>query len=62
MVADMMSGPFSIATDGSNDTKDKQFPLVVSTLCPQEGVKTRVMSVPILTEAATGKLNKIVKR
>lgn len=54
IVIEMKNGPFSIATDGSNDSKEKQFPLVVSTICP-DGVRISLLSVPVLSVAGTGK-------
>ena len=54
IVEKMKTGPFSFATDGSNDSKDKQFPIVVTTICPEEGVKVNLLSVPVLTVAGTG--------
>ena len=53
IVADMRSGPFSIATDGSNDAKDKQFSIFVTTIS-KDGLKTRLLCVPVLSDAATG--------
>ena len=59
IVDEMKRGPFSLATDGSNDAKDKQFPIVVTTVS-EFGLRTRLLSVPVLSVAATGKYNTLI--
>ena len=49
----MKSGLYCISTDGSNDQRDKQFPLVVSTI-EENGIEMRLLCLPVLKEAATG--------
>ncbi|XP_064648741.1 uncharacterized protein LOC135500955 [Lineus longissimus] len=52
----MKTGAFSIATDGSNDQKEKQFPVVVSSSSIEDGVTVQLLSVPVLEGVpATGK-------
>ena len=52
----MKSGPFTLSTDGSNDDKAKQFPMVVRTIDPNDGrVTSELLSVPVCTGSATGK-------
>lgn len=50
----MLSGPFTISTDGSNDAVSKQFPvervLDPTSMC----VNSELLSVPICHESATG--------
>ncbi|XP_064612974.1 uncharacterized protein LOC135476774 [Liolophura sinensis] len=54
IVGRMRSGPFSLATDGSNDQQDKQFPMVVTT-CSEQGIHTDLLGVPLLNKmSATG--------
>jgi hypothetical protein len=54
----MQTGPISIATDGSNDQKEKQFPIVVSASSLDRGVESKLLSVPILSgKPATGKIS-----
>ena len=51
----MRTGPFTISTDGSNDAKSKQFPLVVRTVDPVTStVNSELLSIPICKESATG--------
>ena len=51
----MKSGPFSLATDGSNDSNAKLYPIVVRTLNPETlAVEAEVVSLPVLEESATG--------
>ena len=58
LVERMKNSPFSIATDGSNDQREKQFPVVVTTFGP-DGIIVGLLSVPVLSEAATGMLYKV---
>ena len=53
LIEDMINGPFSIATDGSNDARDKQFPIVVTT-SNASGLSVQLLSIPVLQIAATG--------
>jgi hypothetical protein len=52
-VVHMIDGPFSLATDGSNDQRNKQFPVVVNTSNLTDGVKAKLLSVPVIP-AKTG--------
>lgn len=54
LVSKMRSGPYSFSTDGSNDQKNKQFPIVV-TYPSEHGVSQELLSVPVLAGSATGK-------
>ena len=55
LVVQMKEGPFSLATDGNNDQKEKQFPVVITTASLDDGVSCRLLSVPVLTgKPATG--------
>lgn len=49
------SGPFTIQTDGSNEQRDKMYPVVITTATPT-GVSTELLSVPTLNlqEPSTG--------
>ena len=52
----MKSGPFSLATDGSNDSNAKPFSIVVRTGNPVTlSVVAEVVSLPVLEDSATGK-------
>ena len=52
----MKSGPFSLATDGSNHSNTKLFPIVFRTVNPVTlSVVAEVVSLPILEDSATGK-------
>ena len=56
LVDRMKSGPFSLATDGSNDSNAKLFPIVVRTVNPVTlSVVAEVVSLPVLEDSATGK-------
>jgi hypothetical protein len=51
----MRNNPYTISTDGSNDSGSKQYPLVVRTLNPQTGlIDSELLSIPVCTEASTG--------
>ena len=51
----MKTGPFSIATDGSNDAADKQFPILVRTLNKTTGlVQSELLAVPLCLDRGTG--------
>ena len=51
------TAPFCIATDGSNDQRNKQFPVVINYADLDVGVCCRLLSVPVLTnKPATGKV------
>ena len=50
----MKSGPVSISTDGSNDEKSKQFPLVVRTVGQDGLVNSELLAVPVVKGSATG--------
>ena len=53
----MKSAPFSLATDGSNDSNSKLFPVVVKTFNPDTlSVESEVVSLPVLEDSATGKI------
>ena len=53
----MWNGPFSMATDGSNDSNSKLYPIVVHTVNPETlTVDAEVVSVPVLEESGTGRL------
>ena len=41
------SGPFCVATDGSNDQRQKQYPVVITTV-GDSGVEQSLLSVPVL--------------
>ena len=52
----MKTSPFSLSTDGSNDSNSKLYPIVVRTVNPQTlSVEAEVVSLPVLDESATGK-------
>ena len=54
--------PYCISTDGSNDQRDKQYPVVL-TFVGDSGVETRLFSVPFLKESSTGEnIFKVVAR
>ena len=40
-------GPFCVATDGSNEQCDKQYPVVITTV-GDRGMETSLLSVPVL--------------
>ena len=44
--------PYSLSTDGSNDQRDKQFPVVI-TAVGESGVRQHLLTVPILYDSAT---------
>ncbi|XP_021346237.1 uncharacterized protein LOC110445779 [Mizuhopecten yessoensis] len=51
----MKMRPFTISTDGSNDEKSKQYPIVVRTLDTKTGtVNSELLSIPICKGSATG--------
>ena len=50
----MKVNPFSLSTDGSNDQRLKQYPVVI-TLPNTNGVTQELLSVPVLSEPGTGK-------
>jgi len=51
----MKKYPFSLATDGSNDSNSKLYPIVVRTVDPDTLlVNAEVVSLPVLEESATG--------
>ena len=55
IVVKMKSGPYCLSTDGSNDQRNKQFPVVIS--LPNSdghGVHQSLLSVPILKDRGTG--------
>ena len=53
LAAKMRQGPFTISTDGSNDQKDKQYPIVVS-VPGDKGVETGLLSVQVTNLPGTG--------
>lgn len=55
----MRSGPFSLSTDGSNDSSSKQFPLVIR--CPgSDGlIHSEVLSLPICDGSSTGECHNV---
>lgn len=54
----MKSGPFTLSTDGSNDEKSKQFPVVIRTLDTKSGsVNSELLSVPICEGSASGNIH-----
>ena len=56
LLARMKNGPFSLSTDGSNDSNSKQYPIVVRTLDPETLlVSSEVVELPILEDRSTGK-------
>ena len=56
LLARMKSAPFSLATDGSNDSNSKLFPIVVRTVNPDTlSVESEVVSLPVLEDSSTGK-------
>jgi len=53
----MRNGPFTLSTDGSNDERSKQYPVVVRTFDKKSGsVNSELLSVPICEGSATGKV------
>lgn len=50
----MKTGPFSISTDGSNDSSSKQYPLVVRMINDSGLVHSELLSIPVCSEASTG--------
>ena len=53
----LISGPYTVSTDGSTDEKSKQYPLVVRTLCQKTGmVNSELLCIPICQGSATGTL------
>ena len=44
--------PYSLSTDGSNDQRDKQFPVVITNV-GESGVRQHLLTVPILYDSAT---------
>jgi hypothetical protein len=55
------TAPFCLATDGSNDLRNKQFPVVINYTDLDVGVCCRLLSVPVLTNtAATGRFGKFI--
>jgi hypothetical protein len=54
----MKSGPFTLSTDGSNDEKSKQYPVVIRTLDMKSGsVNSDLLSVPICEGSASGNIH-----
>ena len=53
----MLTGPFCVATDGSNEQREKQYPVVITTI-GESGISTDLLSVPTLDlqSASTGKV------
>lgn len=55
LVERMRNGPFSLSTDGSNDSNSKLYPIVVRTVNPETlKVEAEVVSLPVLEESSTG--------
>lgn len=55
LITRMKHGPYTISTDGSNDTQSKQYPIVVRSFNQKSGqVNSELLSVPICDGAATG--------
>ena len=54
LIKQMKTGPFSLSTDGSNDDKSKQFPLVVRTIGEDGKVTSQLLSIPVVHGSATG--------
>lgn len=53
----MKNGPFTLSTDGSNDERSKQYPVVFRTFEKTLGsVNSEHLSVPICEGLATGKV------
>ena len=51
----MQAGPYTLSTDGSNDSEAKQFPSVIRTVNSDNGLVTsEVLSVPVCEGSATG--------
>eukprot|EP00745_Piridium_sociabile_P042107 TRINITY_DN8429_c0_g1_i5.p1 TRINITY_DN8429_c0_g1~~TRINITY_DN8429_c0_g1_i5.p1 ORF type:complete len:377 (-),score=57.46 TRINITY_DN8429_c0_g1_i5:308-1438(-) len=51
----MKAGPYTVSTDGSNDTDSKQFPLVIRSINADTGLVTsELLSVPNCQGSATG--------
>lgn len=58
---EMRTGPFCFATDGSNDARDKQFPVVFTS--SSMGVKVRLLRMTTLSESATAQnINNMLTR
>lgn len=55
LVGKMKKNPFSIATDGSNDQRNKQYPIVVTNV-GSHGVETSLLCVSILKDDSTGEV------
>lgn len=57
----MKDGPFTLSTDGSNDERSKQYPVVVRTVDTKSGsVNSELLSVPICEGSATGMIFSIL--
>ena len=55
LIARMKSGPYSISTDGSNDSESKQYPIVVRTFNPDTSeVTSELLNLAICHGPATG--------